>query len=217
MNRTLSTLHVQTQTLCPHDTHDVRHSRVAQVVASIKNISSSCHLSRAMSFDQHSTPSLLFSTLSSSASPTLSGSCSCSTSFQPRTCADPRGPGSDGFTESEPRTFYEPRRLSTSLSRSSLNKRVLTLPKITSTTLLKRVRFQKLRISSLHHTTSHWGLRPKIPLKALPRLKKQTWTTNKFVLCWLHHCTCRSETQVRNDHKFITLKEKVWCQLHLKV
>ena len=25
------------------------------------------------------------------------------------------------------------------------------------------------------------------------------------VLCWLHHCTCRREKQVRTDHKYITL------------
>ena len=72
-------------------------------------------------------------------------------------------------------------------------------------TLLKRVRFQKLRISSLYPTTSHCCLRLKILLKDLLRLKKQTWTTNKFVLCWLHHCIYRSERQVRNEHKFIEL------------
>ena len=55
-----------------------------------------------MSFDLHSTPTLMTSILPSSTSPTLSGSCS--TSIQPRTCADPRGLGCDGFTESEPRT-----------------------------------------------------------------------------------------------------------------
>ena len=59
------------------------------------------------------------------------------------------------------------------------------------------------------HETSHCGLRLMILLKALLRLKKQTWTTNKFVLCWLHHGIYRSEKQVRNDHKLITLKEKV--------
>ena len=57
----------------------------------------------------------------------------------------------------------------------------------------------------------------KILLKALLRLKKSTWTTNKFVLCWLHHGVYRSEKQVQNDHKLINLKEKVWCQVHLKV
>ena len=67
----------------------------------------------------------------------------------------------------------------------------------------------KLRvISKLCPTTSHCCLLLKILLKALLRLKMQTWTTNKFVLCWLHHGTYRSEKQVRNDRKFITLKEK---------
>ena len=28
----------------------------------------------------------------------------------------------------------------------------------------------------------------------------------KFGICWLHHCTCRREKQVRTDHKFITLQ-----------
>ena len=60
-----------------------------------------------MSLDPHSTPSLLFSTPPSSTLPTLSGSCS--TSFQPRTCADPHGLRGDGFTESEPRTGHEPK------------------------------------------------------------------------------------------------------------
>ena len=109
------------------------------------------------------------------------------------------------------------RRLSTSSTRSSLNKRVLTLPKIRSCTLLKKVKFRKLRISSSCHSTSHSCLRPRIQWKALPRLKAQTWMTNKFVFCWLHHGTCRTEKQVRNDFKFITLEEKVWCQVRLKV
>ena len=41
----LPTLHVLTQTFCPHVTHDIARSRVAQVVPSNKNISSRCHLS----------------------------------------------------------------------------------------------------------------------------------------------------------------------------
>ena len=72
-----------------------------------KIVSLSCHLSRAMSFDPHRTPPLLFSTLPSSISSTLSGSCS--TSFQPRACADPHFLGGDGFTEFERRTGYEPK------------------------------------------------------------------------------------------------------------
>ena len=101
------------------------------------------------------------------------------------------------------------RRLSTSSTRSSLNKRVLTLPKIRSSTPLKKVKLRKMRIRSPCHSTSHSCLRPRIQWKALPRLKRQTWMTNKFVFCWLHHGTCRTEKQVRNDLKFITLEEKV--------
>ena len=145
-----------------------------------------------MSFDSHRTLSLLFSALSSSISTTLSGSCS--TSFQPRTCADPHGLGGEGFSESDPLTGYEPKmvgdkdgRRQDGYPRSSLNKRVLTLPKTRSCTLLNKVKLRKLRVSSPYHTTSHYCLRPRILLKALLRLRKQTWTTNRFVLCWLHH------------------------------
>ena len=60
-----------------------------------------------MSFDPHSTLSLSLSTLPSSTSPALSGSCS--TSFQSRTCADPHGLRGDGFTESETSHSYEPK------------------------------------------------------------------------------------------------------------
>ena len=45
----------------------------------------------------------------------------------------------------------------------------------------------------------------------------KSFGTGKFVLCWLHHGIYRSEKQVRNDHTFITLIGKVWCQVHLKV
>ena len=40
------------------------------------------------------------------------------------------------------------------------------------------------------------------------RSRNRTLTTSNFVLGWLHHCTCRSEKQVQNDRKFITLNEK---------
>ena len=40
------------------------------------------------------------------------------------------------------------------------------------------------------------------------RSRNRTLKTNNFVLCWLHHCTYRSEEQVQNDRKFITLNEK---------
>ena len=172
-------------------------------------------VSRALSFDPHSTPSLLFSILLSSTLPTLSGSCS--TSSQPRTCADPHSLRGDGFAESEPRTSYEPKIVGNKMVGDKTVVDTFT-PIVTeqegahSTEDHKHYSdSRKLRISSHYHTTSHCCLRPKVPLKALLRLKKQTY---KFVLCWLHNCTCRSEKQVRNDHKFITPKEKVCCQVH---
>ena len=115
---------------------------------------------RAMSFDLHSTPTLSTSILISSTTPSLFGSGS--TSIQPTTCADPLDLRGGGFPESDRR----------------LSKRVFNQ--------LKRVRLQKSRISSVYPTTSHCCLRLKILLKALLCLKKRTWTTNKFVLCWLH-------------------------------
>ena len=67
-----------------------------------------------MSFDLHSMLTLMTSTLPSSSSPSLSGSCSIV--IQPRTCADPRGLGGDRFTESEPRTGYKPTRVVDSIN-----------------------------------------------------------------------------------------------------
>ena len=75
---------------------------------SIQNKSSSCHLSgtacrliRTARLPCCS-PHYLHPT-----SPALSGSCS--TSFQPRTCADSHGLGGDGFTASDPLTGCEPK------------------------------------------------------------------------------------------------------------
>ena len=53
--------------------------------------------------------------------------------------------------------------------------------------LLKTARLPKSTITSnLCPTTSHCCLPLKILLKAVLRLKKQTWTTNKFVRSWHH-------------------------------
>ena len=50
---------------------------------------------------------------------------------------------------------------------------------------------------------------PRPRQKALLRHKMQTLMTQNFVLCWLFHDTYRNEKQVRNDRKFITLKESL--------
>ena len=57
----------------------------------------------------------------------------------------------------------------------------------------------------------------KTQRKASRRHKKRTSMTNNFELCWLHHCTFRSEKQVQNAHNFITRNEKAWCPVHLKI
>ena len=73
-----------------------------------KIISSSCHLSRApCRLTRTARPFCCSPLYLHPTSPALSGSCS--TSFQPRTFADPHGLRGDGFTESEPRTGYEPK------------------------------------------------------------------------------------------------------------
>ena len=77
-----------------------------------------------------------------------------------------------------------------------------------------------------HELHWNWGscqklllqpLQLKTQRKASRRHRMRTSTTNNFVLCQLHHCIFRSEKQVLNDHKFITLNEKASCQVHLKI
>ena len=72
--------------------------------------------------------------------------------------------------------------------------------------------------SSPHSSTDRAQRRPTILLRASwHRTRNRTWTISNFVLCWLHHSTYRSEKQERNDHKFITLHEKNWCPVHVKI
>ena len=83
----------------------------------------------------------------------------------------------------------------------------------------KTIRSLNLRIyvSNLCPTTSRFYLQPMTRQKASRRHRNRTSMTNNFVLCWLHHCTYRSDELVQNDLKFITLNEKAWWQVHLKI
>ena len=58
---------------------------------------------------------------------------------------------------------------------------------------------------------------PNTQWKASRRHRNRTQMMSNFVLCLLHHCACRSEKQVQNDRKFITLNEKPWCPVHLNI
>ena len=181
------TQHVQIRTRCPHIT---LHSFLVPHLWLKVNLTVCPILSfhfiplARLSLAPHRTPSTSSSTFSS-----VPGFQRWLTSRIP--CADPREPRGDGYTDPEPRTGYEPHRI---VDNQVKNRRILpALPKLRAT-------------SRLCPSTSHCCLLLKILLKVLLRLKKETWTKNKFMLCWLHHGTYRSEKQVRNDRKFITLK-----------
>ena len=54
-----------------------------------------------------------------------------------------------------------------------------------------------LRIVSNHSlSTSRFYLQPMTRRKASRHHRRRTSMTNNFVLCWLHHCTCRRATSV---------------------
>ena len=169
-----------------------------------KNIFSFHLLFRAMPHDLHSTPSILSSLSLSSTSPSFasSGSRLITSGIH---CADSRGFRGDGFVDPEPRTGYEPKR--------TVHNPIVTEQEIEHSAEESQIPGLEDKSKELKNVSfslpKNQSLRLKILLKALLRLKKQTWTTNKFVLCWLHHGIYWSEKQVRNDHKFITLKEKV--------
>ena len=82
----------------------------SQVELCAQNIFSFHLLFRAMSHDQHSAPSMLYSFSLSSTSPSFTGSGSMLITSRMH-CADSRDLGGDGFTDPEPRTGCEPQRI----------------------------------------------------------------------------------------------------------
>ena len=137
----------------------------------------SFHLSCAMSHAVHSTLGT-----PSSTSPTIIGLQRFITSTNP--CADSRELRGDGFTDLEPRTSCEPRRIVN-------NKQEIAHS--TEESLITDIEDKGLICDQFSLPHNRCRLRLKILLKILLRLKKQTLTTNKFVLCWLHHGTYWSE------------------------
>ena len=79
----------------------------------------------------------------------------------------------------------------------------------------------RIYVSNHYSSTDRAWRRLMILLRALRRpLLNRMWTMSKFVLCWLHHCTCRSEKQMRTDRKysfFTVFKVYQICQVHLKI
>ena len=142
------------RTLCPYITF---HSFLVPHLC-VPKIVVSFHLSRAMSLAPHRTPSTSSSTFSSV-------------------------PGLQRLLTSRiPALIHENAGVTDIL--------VQNLSQVVSPTSLLNRRAEDHQITAIvghvktfFLSTSHCCLPPKIPLKALLRLKKQTWTTNKFVLC----------------------------------
>ena len=58
----------------------------------------------------------------------------------------------------------------------------------------------RIYVSTPCSSTNRSWRRPTIlPRASRHRLRTRTWTMSKFVLCWLHHCTYRSEKQMWID------------------
>ena len=77
--------------------------------------------------------------------------------------------------------------------------------------------FGQLRWASTHDCDAA-SLLILFILPSLPPSCFTTWShaaTNKYGICWLHHCTYKREKQVPTDHEFITPSEKTQCQVHL--
>ena len=114
---------------------------------------------------------------------------------------------------SEPKPCADPRS-SKVMSPNSVPK-----TRITSTSPKTRsLRNTKIYVSNPCSSTNRAWRRPTILLRASwHRSLTRTWTMSKFVLCWLHQCTHWSEKQLRNNRKIVSLLEKTWCPVHLKI
>ena len=152
-------------------------------------------------------PSIVSSISLSSTSPSFTGSRSRVITSRIH-CADSRGFGGDGFTNPEPRTGYEPKR--------TFDNPIVTEQEIehsTEESQIPEIDDKSKEVIhdpfSLPYNQSIVVFDSRFFLEALRRLKKQTWTTNKFRALQASPRYYLSEEQVRNDHEFVSLKEKV--------
>ena len=170
------------RTLCPHIAFHsflVPHLCVPKLVVSF-------HLSRAMSLAPHRTPSTSSSTFSSV--PGLQRLLTSRIS-----CADPRERGGDGYTLIQ--------NLSQVMSPTSLlNRRILPA--------LKTIRLPKLRVmSKLFPFNQSLLSSTQDSIESIATPQEADLDDEQIRSLRLHHGTYRSEKQVRNDRKVITLKE----------
>ena len=179
---------------------------MAQVELCAQNIFSFHLLFRAMSHALHRTPSMLSSISFSSTSFSFTGSASRLITSRIH-CADSRDLGGDGCTDPEPHTGNEPK--------ETVDNPIVTEKEIEHSTEESQIPEIEDKCKELIFDKFSLPKKPVVVVfdsrfyRALLHLKKQTGTTNKFVLCLLHHGVYRGEKHVRNDHTFIFLKEKV--------
>ena len=167
-----------------------------------------------MSFDPHSTPSLLFSTLPSSTSSTLSGSCS--SSFQPRTCADPHCLGGWRFSgiRTSHRLWAQDGWRQECWRQDGCRRHYHDRHWTRGCSLYRR---SKSLLYWWGSDSRNWG---KVLLAIQPSLSSTQDSMESLatpqvadlddeqIRALLAYGVYRSEKQVRNDHKFISLKRR---------
>ena len=121
-------------------------------------------------------------------------------------CADSRGLGSDGFTDPEHRTGYEPKR--------TVDNPIVTEQEIEHPTEESQIPEIEDKFSFPCNQSLLSSTRESI--ESLAMLQEGD-LDDEQIRALLASPRCWSEKQVRNDHKIITLKEKVCCQVRLKV
>ena len=145
------------------NTLSAHHIARIPCTTSVAQVIVSLHFSRAMSHAMHGAPSTSSSSFSSvqALQRLLTSSIS---------CADRRERGGDGYTDPEPRTVYEPNREQEDITCTEDNQ----IAEIEGH--VKSLSYNQSLLSSTQDS-----------IESLATPQEQTWTTNKFVLCWLHH------------------------------
>ena len=158
-----------------------------------------------MSHDLHSTPSTLTSCSLFSTSPSLTGSDSRVITSGIH-CADSRGLGSDGFTESEPRTSYEPNRVVDGINT------IVTEHEIEQSTEESQIPEIEDKFSLRYNQSLLSSTQDSIESLAVPQQADLDDEQIRALLATTVFTGVRSKCRTIK-----TLREKVCCQVHFKV
>ena len=147
---------------CTHSWYHICVWLKVKLIVSFKK-KKSVHPSRAMSLAMHGALSTSSSSFSS-----MSVLQKLRTSRNP--CADSQEPRGDGYTDPEPRTGYEPKK-------RIVDNQIIYEQEDKTCTEDNQITEIEGHVKSFSYNQSLFSS------KALLHLKKQTWTTNQFVLC----------------------------------